>query len=88
VRQTVASSEAADAATKAIVQVYDRATDLELKRSALGALASSRSTASIDKLLDIARNEKNPELRKYAVSTLSRTKDPRALALLQEIIDR
>lgn len=83
-----ASSEAADAATKAIVQVYDRATDLELKRSALGALASSRSTASIDKLLDIARNEKNPELRKYAVSTLSRTKDPRALALLQEIIDR
>jgi HEAT repeat protein len=85
---TSANSEAADASTKAIVQVYDRATDLELKRSALGALASSRSTASIDKLLDIARNEKNPELRKYAVSTLSRTKDPRALALLQEIIDR
>jgi len=36
----------------------------------------------------VARHEKNPELRKAAVSMLSRTKDPRALALLQEIIDR
>ena len=68
--------------------IYDKSPDLEIRRQVLSSLASMRDNAGIDKLIDVARNEKNFELRKTAVSMLTRTKDPRALALLQEIIDR
>lgn len=47
-----------------------------------------RENAGVEKMIDVARNEKNLQLRRDAVSMLSRMKDPRAMALLQEIIDR
>ena len=71
-----------------ITQIYDRGTDLEIRRQLIGVLSMLKDNAGVDKLLDIARNEKNVELRKQAVSSLIRTKDPRALALLQEIVSR
>lgn len=76
------------AAASALSTVYDKATDLDIRRSALSSLANVREGAGVDKLIDVARNEKNQELRRAAVSMLSRSKDPRAMALLQEIIDR
>jgi HEAT repeat protein/TolA-binding protein len=72
----------------ALSQVYDRVEEIELRRQALSSLVSLRDNAGIDKLLDVAKNEKNPELRRSAVSYLSRTKDPRAIALLQDIINK
>ncbi|MBL0940043.1 MAG: HEAT repeat domain-containing protein [Gemmatimonadaceae bacterium] len=84
---TTVTPEQSDA-VKALGQIYDKAVDMDLRRTALSTLASSRNGAGIDKLLDVARNEKNLELRKNAVSYLTRTKDPRAVQLLQEIIDR
>jgi HEAT repeat protein len=71
-----------------LTTIYDKSPDLEIRRQVLSSLGSMRDNAGIDKLIDVARNEKNLELRKTAVSMLTRTKDPRALALLQEIIDR
>ena len=83
-----------------IATLYEKNSEIEMKRqllSALGSLSSrnrsgqNSGTASndgIDQLLSIARIEKHLELRKQAISQLSRSKDPRALALLQEIIDR
>ena len=62
--------------------------DIEIRKQAIGVLASLKDNTGVDKLLDVARNEKNLELRKQAVSYLTRTKDPRALQLLQEIILR
>ena len=82
----------------AIATLYEKNNELEMKRqllSALGSLSSRNhnsnggaSSNGIDQLLPIARFEKNLELRKQAILYLSRSKDPRALALLQEIIDR
>ena len=69
-------------------QVYEKAGDMEIRRQALASLASVRDNAGIDKLIEVARNEKQPELRRAAVSALSRSKDPRALELLQEIINK
>lgn len=71
-----------------LAQVYDRVEEIELRRQALSSLVSLRDNAGIDKLLDVAKNEKNAELRRTAVSYLSRTKDPRAIALLQDIINK
>jgi len=85
-----AGTSAADvtSAVTALAKVYDQVSTLEVRRTALMALGGARDNAGLDKLLDIARNEKNAELRRAAVSYLTRSKDPRALALLQEIIDR
>ncbi|WP_411282246.1 HEAT repeat domain-containing protein [Gemmatimonas sp.] len=83
------SATAALATTAAqLTTIYDKSPDVDIRRQVLSSLASLRENAGIDKLIDVARNEKNLELRKSAVSMLTRTKDPRALALLQEIIDR
>lgn len=88
---SVVSSNAGASAANIVAQlttIYDKSPDLEIRRQVLSSLGSMRDNAGIDKLIDVARNEKNLELRKAAVSMLTRTKDPRALALLQEIIDR
>jgi HEAT repeat protein len=88
-----AAADAASRPTGAMIapmlaQIYDRVDELSLRRQALASLVALRDNAGIDKMLDVAKNEKNPELRRTAVSYLSRTKDPRAIALLQEIINK
>jgi HEAT repeat protein len=54
----------------------------------ISVLGNLKDNGGVDKLIDIARNDKNSELKKQAISSLQRTKDPRAVALLQEIINR
>lgn len=80
--------ESAVQAVAALSQVYDKATDLDIRRQALSQLASTRDNAGLDKVIDIARNEKVLDLRRSAVSTIPRFKDPRAVAFLQEIINK
>lgn len=69
-------------------QVYEKSSELELRRQVLSSLGSMRDNAGTDKLIDVARNEKNTELRRAAITYLSRSKDPRAIELLQEIINK
>ena len=89
VRRSAVSSLSGSGVTNVqLAQIYDRTTEVEVRRQLISVLGSLRDNAGIDKLLDIARNEKNVELRKQAVSSLSRSKDPRALQLLTEIINR
>jgi hypothetical protein len=88
-RYALSGLQSAGATGAQVAAIYDRASnDMEIRKQAIGVLASLRDNSGVDKLLDVARNEKNLELRKQAVSYLTRTKDPRALALLQEIILR
>jgi HEAT repeat protein len=88
-RHALSSLQSAGATAAQVAAIYDRGSnDIEIRKQAIGVLASLKDNAGVDKLLDVARNEKNLELRKQAVSHLTRTKDPRAIALLQEIILR
>jgi len=41
-----------------------------------------------DKLLDIAKKGTDPDMRRMAISALSRKNDPRTKQLLLEIIDK
>jgi hypothetical protein len=68
--------------------IYDRGTEVELRKQVISVLGNLKDNGGVDKLIDIARNDKNSELKKQAISSLQRTKDPRAVALLQEIINR
>jgi HEAT repeat protein len=72
----------------ALTQIYEKSGDMDIRRQALSSLANVRDNAGVDKLIDVARNEKNTELRRAAITYLSRSKDPRAIELLQEIINK
>lgn len=84
------SSRSADFASiaRSLWQVYEKTDEIEIQRQVLASLARVGDNAGLDRLIEVARSEKNPELRRAAVSYLSRTKDPRAIALLQEIINK
>ena len=44
--------------------------------------------AAIDKMFDIAKNEKDAELRKKAIFWLGQSHDPRVQQFLMELINR
>ncbi len=73
-----------------LAALYDRTTDKTVKRSVLGAIGERARTEqpAADKLIDIARNEKDLDLKKSAVMYFSQTDDPRKRDLLIEILRR
>ncbi|MBL0169627.1 MAG: HEAT repeat domain-containing protein [Gemmatimonadaceae bacterium] len=87
-RSAIWSLQGSGVTNAQLARIYDSGTDVDVRKQVIGVLAGLKENGGVDKLLDIARTEKNLELRKQAVTYLSRTKDPRALALLQEIINR
>jgi HEAT repeat protein len=68
--------------------LYDRLTDQELREQMIFVYSQRRERAAVDKLIEIARNEKDRELRKKALFWLGQSKDPRVPALLEEILSK
>ena len=60
--------------------------DTEVKKSAVFALSQINSKQSVDALLDVVKTSKDKEVRKSALFWLSQSKDPRVLALFEEIL--
>jgi HEAT repeat protein len=72
-----------------IAALYDSTRDRELKEQVLFALSQRiREPAVVEKLMEIGRNETDPELRNRAVFWLSQSRDPRVPGFLLEIIKR
>jgi HEAT repeat protein len=68
-------------------EVYDRSSEFEFKEHAIFVLQQKgRNPAAIDKLIDIAKNDKNRELRSKAIFWLGQSRDPRVIKMLQDII--
>lgn len=72
----------------ALISIYDGSTEAELKRSVLSALLQLPNNSGIDRLLEVVRKEKDPELRRMVIAALSQSRDPRVLSVLREVIDR
>jgi HEAT repeat protein len=70
------------------IPLYDRSTDRPLKEQLIWVLSESRDRAAADKLIDIARNDRDPELRKKAIFWLGQMHDPRVQQLLLDIINK
>ena len=63
--------------------------DTEMKESIIFTLSQrQKDKASIDKLFDIAKNEKNSELRKKAIFWLGQSRDPRVQQFLVDLINK
>ena len=69
-------------------QMYDSATGTEMKEQILFTLTQVDGEAAFDKMLDIARNEENPDLRQNAIFWIGQSGDPRAQEVLLEILEQ
>jgi HEAT repeat protein len=70
-----------------LAELYDRMPEPELKEQVIFSLSQHEGEAAVDKLLDIARNETDTELRKKAIFWLSQVDDPRIAQLILELIE-
>ena len=74
---------------EAIIPLYSRITNQEMKEQVIFVLSQRHnSTAAVDKLIDIAKNDKDPELRKKAIFWLGQSRDPRVQQFLVDLINR
>ena len=70
-------------------KLYDRMGDSEMREQIIFVLSQrQRDPAAIDKLFDIAKNEKDPELRKKAIFWLGQSRDPRVQQFLIDLINK
>lgn len=71
-----------------LYELYDQMTDREMREQLIFVYSQrSRDEAALEKLIDIARNESDRELRNKAIFWLGQSKDPRAIRVLEEIIN-
>lgn len=92
VGQSVRSNDGSGAAgidLNGVIGLYDAfAGQMEMQDRALDVIAQRPETAATDKLLQIARTETNPELRRKAIVRVGQRRDPRVRDFLLEVLSR
>jgi hypothetical protein len=66
----------------------DTTGNLEVRKQAIFALSQRPADEGVPMLINIARTNRNAELRKTALFWLGQTEDPRAIALFEEILEK
>jgi TolA-binding protein len=72
--------------TRELIGLYDRVTDREMRRHLMFVFFQRSDSEIVDKMMDIARNDADPEVRKQAIFWLGQSKDPRVARFLLDII--
>ena len=78
----------AGATTPSLLALYDPTPDPQLRAALIGIYSRLADKAATDKLVWIARNEPNLQLKRRAISALSRNSDPTIRQALQDIVER
>lgn len=71
-----------------LAKLYDTSSERAIREVIIETLSARAEGEATDKLLDIVKTGTDPQLRRSAISALTRKKDPRTLRLLMEIIDK
>ena len=71
-----------------LATLYDQLSDRKLREHLLATFARRKEPEATDKLLEVARSGTDPQLRRAAISMLTKKNDPRTTKLLLEIIDQ
>jgi len=80
---------AGDAATRGLTDlVDDGSADREVRETAVFALSQRPREEGVPALIRIARQNKDPDLRRKAIFWLGQSDDPRALSLFEELLTR
>jgi HEAT repeat protein len=78
----------AGATTPALLSLYDPTPDPQLRSELISIYSRLADKAATDKLVWIARNEQNSQLKRRAISALSRNSDPSIRQALADIVER
>jgi len=70
----------------AIRSAIDNDPETEVKRKAVFALSQLPKDEGVPMLIDIARNNRNREVRRQAMFWLGQSKDPRAVSFFEEVL--
>lgn len=62
--------------------------EVEVKKKAVFGLSQIPDHEGVPLLIQVARSNRNPEVKKQALFWLGQSKDPRALAFIEEILNR
>jgi len=80
---------AGDAATRGLTDlVDDGSADHEVRETAVFALSQRPRDEGVPALIRIAKQNKDPDLRRKAIFWLGQSDDPRALSLFEELLTR
>lgn len=77
----------AGATTPALLSLYDPTPDPQLRGELINIYSRLGDKAATDKLVWIARNEQNSQLKRRAISALSRSSDPSTRQALADIVE-
>jgi hypothetical protein len=78
---------AGDRATEGLTSIVgDDSDEIEVRKQAVFALSQMRTDATVDALIDIARTNREPELRKSAIFWLGQSGSPRAITFFEEVL--
>ncbi len=75
-------------ASESIANAIDNDPETEVKKKAVFALSQLSNGEGVTKLIEVARNNRNPEVRKQALFWLGQSKDPRALKFIEDVLMR
>lgn len=80
---------AGDAATRGLTDIVDDgATDRDVREQAVFALSQRPRDEGVPALIRIAKENRDPELRRKAIFWLGQSDDPRAVTLFEELLLR
>ncbi|MGI8962091.1 MAG: HEAT repeat domain-containing protein [Bryobacteraceae bacterium] len=82
------SQKAGKQASSTITEAIENDPDTEVKKHAVFALSQLPKDESVPKLIEVARTQKNREVRKQAFFWLGQSRDPRALAFIEQVLTR
>lgn len=68
--------------------LYATVADRAMREQLVFVYSQRNEPAALDKLMEIARRDPDPELRKRALFWLGQSEDPRAVQVLQDIIEQ
>jgi HEAT repeat protein len=78
----------AGASTQQLSRLYDSLPPGELREQMIFVFSQSRDPAALDKLISIARTDKDTDSRKKAIFWLGQSHDPRAIKAITEVLDK
>jgi hypothetical protein len=84
----VLAARSGPGANDEITRLLESEADTNVKKRALSGIYQQANGAGIPALIQLARTHKDPVVRKEAVATLSRSRDPRATAFMEELVKR
>lgn len=80
------AQRAGQRAAATITDAIQNDPDGEVKKKAVFALSQLPRDEGVPKLIEVARTQRNPEVRKQAFFWLGQSRDPRALAFIEDVL--